>query len=100
MKPCKSCAAGKAHQKNVPKTSEHIKAAIPGEHIFLDIATIKGWKGGPEVNSKKSWRIMVDEYSTLQLSDFYKTKSGKNKSLEKKSDSKDWKLNFTFEYTA
>eukprot|EP00957_Ditylum_brightwellii_P199183 15183399-Ditylum_brightwellii.AAC.1 len=76
MKPSKSCAVGKACQKNVSKTSQHVKAATPGERIFLDIATIKGQKGGPVVNSEKNWRIMVDEYSTLRLSDFYKTKSG------------------------
>eukprot|EP00957_Ditylum_brightwellii_P167139 12723354-Ditylum_brightwellii.AAC.1 len=53
MKPCKSCAVGKACQKNVPKTSEHVKAVTPGMIIFFDIAMIKGKKGGARSQQQK-----------------------------------------------
>eukprot|EP00957_Ditylum_brightwellii_P027534 2081534-Ditylum_brightwellii.AAC.1 len=76
MVPCKSCAVGKARQKNVPKSSKHIKATKPGERMFTDITTIKGEKNGPKVNPKRHWSILVDERSTLSMTKFYKTKSG------------------------
>eukprot|EP00957_Ditylum_brightwellii_P170740 12995910-Ditylum_brightwellii.AAC.1 len=44
MKPCESCAVGKARQKNVKKQSNHEKADRPGKQIFTDISTIKGKK--------------------------------------------------------
>eukprot|EP00957_Ditylum_brightwellii_P038657 2922379-Ditylum_brightwellii.AAC.1 len=128
MSTCESCAVGKAKQKNVPKVSEHIKSDKPGERIFLDISTIKGEKDGPKVNVKNQWRIMVDECTSLKFSDFFKTKNGmveptleqfnrwskkgimvqylrcdnagENKTLEKRSQSSDWKMNIQFEYTA
>jgi hypothetical protein len=93
----------------------------------LDIATIKEIKDGPKV-SKKNWRIMVDERTGLKFSDFYDTKdgmveptcenlskwmkagkpvkflrlddAGENKKLQKRVQSKDWKLDIEFEYTA
>eukprot|EP00957_Ditylum_brightwellii_P117035 8927398-Ditylum_brightwellii.AAC.1 len=55
---------------------EHKKAKSPGEHIFLDIATIKGEKNRPKVNPKRNWRIMADERLTLQMYRSFQTKSG------------------------
>eukprot|EP00957_Ditylum_brightwellii_P030672 2324385-Ditylum_brightwellii.AAC.1 len=117
----KACAVVKACQKNVPKSSKHIKATKPGEQVFTEIATIKGKKDGPKVNPKQHWSILVDERSTLRMTKFYKTKSGmveptlkqfqkwqqqnilvkyvrcdnagENKSLEKRAKSSDWKFN-------
>jgi hypothetical protein len=37
LKPCESCAVGKAKQKNVPKKSDHVPTAKPGERLYLDI---------------------------------------------------------------
>eukprot|EP00957_Ditylum_brightwellii_P141865 10808247-Ditylum_brightwellii.AAC.1 len=128
MKPCESCAVGKARQKKAKKHSDHEKADRPGKQIFTDISTIKGTKNGPKVNTKRRWLILVDEHSTLCMSSFHTTKNGmveptlekfsrweksqqkveyvrcdnagENKTLEKRSRSKDWKMNLQFEYTA
>jgi hypothetical protein len=127
LKPCEACTAGKAKQKNAPKTSDHEPATAEERQIFLDIATVKQIKGGPNV-TKPNWRIMVDERTQTKFSDFYETKNGmveptcvqlnkwkqdgkavkcvrldnagENKKLQKRSDSKDWKLGVTFEHTA
>jgi hypothetical protein len=73
-KPCEACAAGKAKQKNVPKESEHKPADKDANRIFLDIATVKKLKNGPNV-TKPNWRIMVDGKRTgMKFSDFYETK--------------------------
>jgi hypothetical protein len=68
-KPCEACAAGKAKQKNVPKESEHKLADKDANRIFLDIATVKKLKNGPNV-TKPNWRIMVDERTGMKFSDF------------------------------
>uniref|UniRef100_A0A7S2KWV0 Integrase catalytic domain-containing protein n=1 Tax=Leptocylindrus danicus TaxID=163516 RepID=A0A7S2KWV0_9STRA len=125
---CKACAAGKAKQKNLPRhdTDEGKSTAVSGR-VYLDIATIKNKEGMPKI-LLKNWRIMVDEKTGLKFSDFYKKKSdmvkptceklhklkekgnpvkiirldsaGENKLLMKQADSKDWKLNIEFEFTA
>jgi len=128
MQPCAACAAGKAKQKNVPKASEHIASKANAERIYMDISTIKGEKDGPKVNAKRHWRILVDERTQMKFSKFFTTKSGmveptleqiakwkannlvvkyircdnagENKTLQKRSESKDWKMNLQFEYTA
>eukprot|EP00957_Ditylum_brightwellii_P073707 5601251-Ditylum_brightwellii.AAC.1 len=53
MNTCKSCAIGKAKQKNVPKQSEYTKADKSGQHVFIDVSMIKGVKSGPRVNAKQ-----------------------------------------------
>jgi hypothetical protein len=93
----------------------------------LDIAIIKKSKNGPKVY-KGNWRIMVDERTQLKFSDFFDTKNGmveetckqlhcwkqsvrgaklirldnagENKLLQQRSQSADWKLNITYEFTA
>ena len=45
LPPCESCAAAKAKQKNVPKSSDHVMATAEEGQVFLDIATIKGPEG-------------------------------------------------------
>jgi hypothetical protein len=75
LKPCDSCAAGKAKQKNVSKNSDHQPATMTNERIFLDIATLKSPPEGPNV-TKPNWRIMVDERTQLKFSDFFETKNG------------------------
>jgi len=124
--PCESCAAAKAKQKNVPKSSDHVMATAEEGRVFLDIATIKGPEG---VNvTFPVWLMKVDEQTQLKFSDFYKSKNamveptceqfekwrqaghpvkfvrcdnaGENQLLEKRCKSKDWKLNINFEYTA
>jgi hypothetical protein len=126
MKPCEACAAGKAKQKNVPKASEHVASELCNERIFLDIASIRQSENEQKV-TKPNWRIMVDEYTQLKVSDFFETKSGmveptceqlykwkesgkavkfircdnagENKLLQSRAQSKDWKLGIEFEFT-
>ena len=128
MKPCEACAAAKAKQKNVPKASEHIPASKPAERIYIDIATVRKPKDGAATNSKKNWRIMVDERTQIKFSDFFPSKNGmveptcvllsqwqqngltvkfircdnagENKLLEERANGASWKINIQFEYTA
>jgi hypothetical protein len=128
MRVCEACTMAKAKQKNVPKESgDHEPANEKGRRIFLDIATIKQRKQGPNVH-KGNWRIMVDEQTQLKFSGFYETKdemveptceqfhrwqqanlpvkfvrmdgAGENLKLKKRSQSKDWKLKIDYEITA
>ena len=69
MPPCKVYTAGKDKQKNVPKSSEHVKATRDANRLFLDIAIIKKINGMPNV-TKPNWRIMVDERTGLKFTDF------------------------------
>jgi hypothetical protein len=128
LQTCESCAIGKAKQKNVPKKSDHVGSKVNGERVFLDIATIKGEKDGPSPNARNNWRIMVDERTQMKFSLFSTTKdgmvvptldeltrwnksgmkvkyirldnAGENVKLQKVSDSKDYKMNLQFEFTA
>ena len=128
LKPCEACAAGKAKQKNVPKESVHVPATMPAERVFLDISTVKKPNDGTVINSKKNWRIIVDERTQMKFSEFFETKNGmieptcvqinqwnqnglivkylhcdnagENRKLEERINGVDWKLNVEFEYTA
>ncbi len=75
MKPCEVCAAGKAKLKNVPKASDHVASEVCNERIFVDIASIRRFASVQKV-TKPNWRIMVDEYTQLNFSDFFETKNG------------------------
>jgi hypothetical protein len=75
LKPCDTCAAGKAKQKNVPKVSSHEVATAREARVFLGIATDKGPEKGPNVTIS-NWRIIVDERTQLKFSDFFETKRG------------------------
>jgi hypothetical protein len=127
MKPCAACGEAKAKQKSVPKHGTHKKATSKERRVFLDIATVKQPKNGPNV-SKTNWRIMVDERTQLKFSDFYEKKNGmieptcvrlnrwkqhglgvkyirldnagENLKLQEVSDSKEWQLGITYEFTA
>jgi hypothetical protein len=124
--PCEACAAGKARQKNLPK-SEHAPAEKGANRIFLDLATVKTPKGAPKI-SKPNWRIMVDERTGMKFSDFYEKKdgmieptcaqlnrwkdaglavkyvrldnAGENKGLKERIHGAAWKLPIEFEFTA
>ena len=79
MKPCASCAAGKAKQKNLPKVDEPKKATVVNGRIYSDIATVKApksKKGEKQiVVAKKNWHMMVDECTGLKFSKFYNKKN-------------------------
>ena len=91
-------------------------------------ACIKKLKDGPPVNSKRHWRVMVDDRTGLKFSKFFESKNGmveptleqwmrwhhagtkvnrvrmdnagENKRLEARANSADWKeLVVSFEYT-
>jgi hypothetical protein len=108
------------------------KRACPSKEtngrIYLDIATVKKIKDGPNV-TKPNWHIMVDEKTKLKFSDFFTSKigmveptceqftrwkqeaghpvkficldnAGENKTLIKsRAESTDWKFDIQFEFT-
>jgi hypothetical protein len=124
---CEPCTEAKAKQKNLPRHQEAPPSTKDENRIYLDIATIKKTKKGPKVY-KGNWRIMVNERTQLQFSDFFDTKNGmveetceqlhrwkesgrearnirldnagENKLLQQRLQSADWKLNINFEFTA
>ena len=77
LKPCSSCAAGKAKQKNIVLNEDRIIADKPGGRVYLDISTIKAHMtpDKPVSVPKSNWRLLVDEYSTLKFSNFFGTKN-------------------------
>jgi hypothetical protein len=126
MKPCESCATGKARQKNVPTISDGHKAVVPNGRWFHDQSTIK-----PPDNisgTRRVWDMSVDEFTGCKFTEFYKTKNeyietycealhrwkdrgkpvqvirqdnaGENKAMQARAQSADWKLDITLEYTA
>ena len=126
MKPCESCATGKARQKNVPTISDGHKAVVPNGRWFHDQSTIK-----PPDNisgTRRVWDMSVDEFTGCKFTEFYKTKNeyietycealhrwkdrgkpvqiirqdnaGENKALQSRVQSVDWKMTIAFEYTA
>jgi hypothetical protein len=128
MKACEGCAVAKAKQKNVPKESHETAIASKEERrMFLDVSTVKKMKDGPNV-TKPNWLIIVDQRSALKFTQFCQTKdgmveptcqllnkwkqenmpvkhvrldnAGENELLKTRTQSKDWKLNLTFEFTA
>jgi hypothetical protein len=124
---CEACTEAQVKQKNLPRHPEAPPSTKDEKRIYLDIATIKKTKKGPKVY-KGNWRIMVDERTQLQFSDFFDTKNrmvedtceqlhrwkqsgrgseiirldnaGENKLLQQRLQSADWKLNIKFEFTA
>ena len=125
---CESCPIAKAKQKNVPKETANAQATKQGERVYLDMFSVKQPKEGPKVNTKNQGRVMVDEYSDCGFCKFFETKNGmveptleqfskwkqakkpvkyvrcdnagENRTLQIRSDSKDWKMNINFEFTA
>jgi hypothetical protein len=59
MKPWKACTAGKAKQKNVPKTSSHEPATSDVPHVFFDTSTVKKPKNGPNVTKPVNCGLML-----------------------------------------
>jgi hypothetical protein len=124
---CEPCTEEKAKQKSLPRHPDMPPLTKNESRIYLDITTIKKTKNGPKVY-KGNWRIMVDERTQLRFSDFFDTKNGmveetceqlhrwkesgqgakiirldnagENKLLQQRSQSADWKLNITYEFTA
>jgi hypothetical protein len=124
---CEPCTEAKAKQKYLPRHPDAPPSTKDEKRIYLDIATIKETKNGLKVY-KGNWRIMVDERTQLNISDFFDTKNGmvegtceqlhrwkqsgkgveiirldnagENKLLQQRSQSADWKLGAKFEFTA
>jgi hypothetical protein len=75
LKPCDACAAAKAKQKKVPKTSSMAPSNMKKDEsrIYLDIATINH----PDKKQvfKKNAPIMVDERTGTKFAGFYNTKA-------------------------
>jgi hypothetical protein len=75
--PCESCAAGKAKQKNLPKSSYDDEPKAKEENIvraFTDIASLKNHKGKPTVTYPHWSIVVIDEEIQLKVSNFYKSK--------------------------
>ena len=65
---CESCVAGKAKQKNLPKSSYDDKPKAKEENIvraFTDIASLKNQKGKPTVTFPHWSIIVIDEEISL-----------------------------------
>jgi hypothetical protein len=69
LKTCKSCAIGKAKQKNLSKHDER-QSTHPGELVYLDIAGMKK----PSKGKKRFWAIFVDSFSGCIISRFIQHK--------------------------
>ena len=70
MTKCEDCVISKAKQKNVLKASGN-KSTVAGEHLFLDISSIKAVSAG----GAKFWILIVDEATDMKWSYFVKLKS-------------------------
>ena len=71
-----SCAAGKAKQKNVTNSSDHVSAKENCVGLFLGVSTIKSPKYIKVSVTKLHWRIMMDERIGLKLSDLFQANNG------------------------
>ena len=74
---CEACAEAKAKQKNLPARDENTSnAKESNERVYLDISTIKVPQNIKAKVSLPVWQIIVDEYSGMKISNFFKTKDG------------------------
>ena len=60
-------------EKQKERNSDHQEAKKPGEHVFLDLLSVKHKKNMPKV-TKGQWRFMIDEKTRLKFSSFHETK--------------------------
>jgi hypothetical protein len=75
---CVHCAKAKAKRKNIPKNTEHEKAAKPGGRIFTDITSIRKPKNDSKALfvSKPHMCILVDEATNIRFVWWFETKEG------------------------
>jgi hypothetical protein len=75
---CVHCAKAKAKRKNIPKNTEHEKAAKPGGHIFTEITSIRKPKNDSKALfvSKPHMRILVDKATNIRFIWWFETKDG------------------------
>jgi hypothetical protein len=69
LKPCLACSLSKIKQRNIPKTTES-KSTIPGERIFLDIASSRS----PSFGGSNFWVLLVDDCADFCWSIFVRNK--------------------------
>jgi hypothetical protein len=128
LRVCESCANAKARQKNVPKISTGENATVVNGRWFHGSSTLNVHKGAGDKSSSKIWDLTVDELTGIPFTGIYNKKhefiesmcqriqaqtargcpvliirqdnAGKNKKLEKRLHSVDWKLPVKMEYTA
>ena len=67
MKTCEACSVVKAKQNNFSKNSDHDPAKGNHKRIFIDISCVNGEKNVIPVQSKRHWRIMVDDRTNLKF---------------------------------
>ena len=74
---CEACAMGKAKHKNIMKASKNVPATKSNKRVFLDISEIKNQKNGKKVTlTKNNWRVILENFSVTEFSDFYDTNNG------------------------
>ena len=130
MNPCNHCREAKAQKEPIAKVSDRKPSTKANELIFMDSATIKKPRKCTTIKklTKPIWNLLVDDYSELGFDGFYDTKdgiveptcellhqwkqdgkpvksircdnAGENRSLQARLQSKDWKMNIKFQYTA
>jgi hypothetical protein len=77
VKPCEACAVGKVQHQNIVKKSNHKIAENIGQHVFINLTSVKNTEFlDIEHSPKPYWRIIVDETTQMKLSDFFETKIG------------------------
>jgi hypothetical protein len=69
LEPCLDCAEGKSQQKDVNKTSK-VSSDVPGEHLMIDISSIKKKSFG----SKKFWLLVLNDCADKAWSFFLRHK--------------------------
>jgi len=67
---CEACAMSKARRKGVSKEKKE-KSEIPGERIFIDIASVKA----TSIGGSKFWLLATDDATGMSWSYFLKEKS-------------------------
>ncbi len=69
LEPCLDCAEEKSQQKDINKTSE-VSSDVPGEHLMIDISSIKKKSYG----GKKFWLLVLDNCTDRAQSFFLRHK--------------------------
>lgn len=123
---CQNCAEAKAKKKSVPQKGDGPTSTLEKRRYFLDLSTLKDSKTGKRC--RWVWRIMVEQLTQYKFSDFFLSKdgmveptiekihhlkdmdigphylrmdnAGENLLLQKRAESKDWKLGLEYEFTA
>ena len=129
LKPCEACAVAKAKQKNIKRNKDPNDEELDDKNrLYLDIQTFHKQDDGEPNVTKPHLCLRVHEKTQLKFGSFHESKNGmvepvceqlhkwkqkglgidvicmdnagENKALQARADTKSWKLNLDYEYTA